>query len=819
VSAQAGTQILGAAQRDLDGDGQPDLTIIDCTFASGQDKVYVYDQLGNMGRGADPHAVTDFYDDVWVFDVGGDGSAELIIDFSTSDGQSEALLYDDVDGDGAVSYRVDGKQVAITESDHWHVRVAGDGDWLLPDGSVNPSLVFDIDGYLLRYLEWGEAAIIAEWVEEQLVTDGTVEWRLEIVDQDGDGAADYQLLRFLPLEPAYAPIFRSTLYVSVSGQRPAPQADAVFWPLLVGKHDYESYNYFDRPPAIAMDWQLAKIDRVGVFGYPTEQGYHVNSRTMWAKGQTNYADFENPMAYYDVAGDQDGRPELFVRLEVFEPLDPFLRVGYRVGGFPDPMVQVDYSWDQDNDGKWDYKVDLGGRHAVTATASFADFAIRTLPYSEVPSWVVEREWDAALLVAAEEEAYWSSEGIAEWNMNRGYRDGRHVEPSKLRSLYLTGITDERPVDDYAEIREGMRGEYSFEYAGRPQLYISAIDGRLHLWGAEAGVWNLGGESEIRYANLDGDAYLDEWRYVEDSVVRKQLNHVHNYLVYAGEQKVVVKEIGVPAALFSTAPPRDHGDWVRLGQELEQRQPQFEPDDFEAMVGRFAGEPIIIEGASISTFRRTESGFRSALELAPSFFARSDPPHALAPVAEPGAYLFANEGGHISVRPLEPVALRASDLQVGEVGEAIRQNAWTLLSCTVRNEGLEDASDVLLCASLSDPGGRTEVLTNTLDLVPGEGTRQVSWDWLPSREGSWELKIMTGCTERLGEGDPPQVLGSMGFDVGPSPAPSLSWLITLGGRVPRAVILLLASLVTVAASGGGLWVLGLEEDPPAEMGDR
>ena len=125
ATAQPGEpiQVFGIAQQDLNGDAQPDVTLIDCAFATAHDRVLVYDQNGDMPVGGQWEQVTDFQDDVWVFDAGADGSAQLIVDFNVEGGKYTALIYDDIDGDGQVGYAVDGKQVTIEESTFWHLKV------------------------------------------------------------------------------------------------------------------------------------------------------------------------------------------------------------------------------------------------------------------------------------------------------------------------------------------------------------------------------------------------------------------------------------------------------------------------------------------------------------------------------------------------------------------------------------------------------------------------------------------------------------------------------------------------------------------------
>ncbi|GEM_PF-656226 len=809
--AQGGIPTFVVRQYDLNGDGRPDMTAVDCAFASSYDRILIFDRAGDMGTGTDVRAVADFKDDVWIFDVGADQTAQLVLMFAQEGGRRAAYIYDDRDGDGAVSYRARPGYVEVTESP-WHVRVVADPDWFLPDGRVNPRLLFQIDGYVLRYLEWGEAAPAPEWARRATVTDGTVDWEIEVADVNGDGIADYQLQRLRRSSPEDANIFRATLYVN---RRPRPHnsyPDALFWPLLVGKHNSEDYNYFDYHPVLSVDWAQAKIYQVGILGYPTEQGYHINSRAPWKKGEVNYANFENPIAYYDLAEDADGRPELVVRLEVFAERDPsFSDEAWLLRGFPRPIVQADYPWDQNNDGRWDYQLSLAGFHPVTPVVEFPDFAVRTVPYGALPDWVMEREWAVATFVVAETAAYWGSEGMLEWEVNRGFRDGQLVEPSGLRNLYMTGLIDEPPLENYAEIRRGMRGEYATDGVGRPTLYWSPVDRRLHLFRAQGGLWNVDGQATVRYADRDGDGYLDEWLYTSDGTIR-QLNVGRGFLLYAGDGEVLLRKADVSPAALTVSPPRNRAEWERLRQILDARPSPLPADDVKGMATQFEGPEVRIEGATVRDVRVTRRGIRFVLEVRPGGRVASDA-WALFPAGlTPGAYVVANEADRWSVRPLTP----AAPVLVSVEGPAAREGEWATLAATVLNAGLEDIRSLPLCAILDGPGGTRQVLTATVPFLPGEGQREVWWDWRPPRAGGWSLTVVADCEGIRGA---PTLLGQARLQVAHQSPLYLHHLLALPARVRGAVVALLVSAVALAGGMMALWLRQKAVPPEADYPAR
>lgn len=797
VQAQEGIPVFGVTQSDLDGDGRPDLTVVDCAFATSRDRILIVDRAGNMGTGSDILAVADFRDDVWIFDVGADGTAQLVLMFRREGDRLLADLYDDRNGDGQVSYRIRPGSVEVTESPNWHVRVMARSDWFLPDGRVNPSLVFHIDGYILRYLEWGEAAPAPDWARKGATTDGGVDWEIEVVDVGDDGIADYQLQRLLALSPPDVNIFRSTLYVN---RKPRPlelYPDALFWPLLVGKHDYEAYNYFDRPPVIAIDWGQAQIERVGVLGYPTEQGYHINSRARWRKEKVNYANFENPMAYYDLAGDADGRPELMVRFEVFAAGDSaFSQEVARLGGLTRPLVQVDYSWDQNNDGRWDYEISIVGFHPVTSVVAFPDFAVQTVPYDEIPDWVTGRDWAVATFVAAEGGGYWSSEGMGDWNVDRGFRNGQLVEPSGLRNLYLTGLIEDPPLENYADIRRGMRGEYATEPVGRPTLYWSPVDGRLHLFGAQGGVWNVDGRARVRYADRNRDGYLDQWEYVATDGRVRQLNVLPGFILYSGDGEVVLKRADVALAAFTVLPPRNSAEWQALQERLKAQPAPVSADDLRSILARWEGPETRIAGALVRDLQVTRRGFRFILHIGPGAQVISSIGEGFVPPSAPGDYRVVWEDGRWSVRPLTPAALGLVSLEV----EAVREGEEATVRTILRNFGLDDARQVPLCALLDGPRGTRRVLTTTLSLLPGEGEREVLWSWRPSTAGTWSVTVVARCE---GEEEGPVLLGTTRVNVARRQPLYVYSFLALAPRVRTIVAGLLAGIVLLA---GGLTVI-------------
>ena len=117
---------------------------------------------------------------------------------------------------------------------------------------------------------------------------------------------------------------------------------------------------------IQIKWNSGTVDGYYLSGYPIASGFHINTNTQWYEGQSNQADFENRMAYYDLANANNGNPDLHIRLESIPQGDAYLR------SLPfTPLEDVRYSWNQSvtSGMTWDYKLGLAGTNPVDVERS------------------------------------------------------------------------------------------------------------------------------------------------------------------------------------------------------------------------------------------------------------------------------------------------------------------------------------------------------------------------------------------------------------------------------------------------------------------
>ena len=791
-------------QQDVDQDGLPDVSIITTSFYSRNDRIVVVDGAQNMVWANDPYQATDFFDDTWIFDANSDGTAQLIIRFGREGRRYSALLYDDMDGDRQVRYRLVQEQVIIEESKFWHVKVESERPWAEWDTQFGADLTFFIDGFNALGLIAGGGP----WARA-IGTDGVVDWEIDIGDLDEDGISDYQLKR--AISPALKGLSLSALHktgitVQARDQAPARHPQTVLWPLLIGELDYENYRYFDYPPAIAVDWQAGAIDQIGILGYPVEAGYHISDRLPLEKHAVNVADFENPMAYYDMAHDEDGWPELQLRFSQAIANDPYFPEFPYTGLVGTPNLEVCYSWDQDNDNRWDYKIDLGGNVPIEEVVEFPDFSVKSVPYEQLVPWVRNRTWDVAMLIFDDRPSP-DSEGMfgKGWHINRGYAEGEMVEPSGVSTEYLTGLIVHPPEENYQEIQDGMRGEYSFRYFDAPKVYLSSLDHQLHLFAAQAGVWNLGQGRIIRYANLDGDAYLDQWQEQRDGVLLQQLNYASGIYVYSGSGVVRLKQSSVNPSLVDSQPPGDYDEWQRLEGHLKANRSTLQAADLAGMLGQLGGAELQIDGATIHDFRVTPKGFRFILELLPGVQILTDEMGLSQSLAAAMVLVVEHDGQELSVRPAAPTSLRAVDLRIKTEDGTARVLEWTTVQAAVRNDGSVDVHSLPVCATFYGPADRRLVITETLSLVPGNGVQSITWDWAPPVSGSWNVHVVPGCGAFENGTGAPELAAETSVQVHGGPAPSVSWLITVGGLVPGGIVLFLLGAGGMAGVVAAIWV--------------
>lgn len=349
--------------------------------------------------------------------------------------------------------------------------------------------------------------------------DGTYDLVVKFADLSGSGKADLQLIMDYPVDNA-AP---NLMYVFDD------DGDGVF-------------NY--------IDWNTLKVEcweKNGISDFYTD--YSGNSTFLKThQVSTELEDlrynWENPFLFYDY--DKDGLTEVAVRFcdnAISDPAsagDGFSRAQHRgwMGWF-----SIGIDMDNDNAAGNDFDFDMtlnytGSRgfnysecvHPLKnmrgkpqADRFFPDPRIRTLTELVFPDRtqafgkVFSGKWESARLVWDEDDDCGRWERVELYDNLDAFQYGHNK-----------GGMDNNPQSDVT----GDRGEWDTDFSGGGNIYVGRFDGRVHLYGAERGVWRMdqntqyyqgfnwtfqksspsGFSATVEYADADGNGFLDTLRY-------------------------------------------------------------------------------------------------------------------------------------------------------------------------------------------------------------------------------------------------------------------------------------------------------------------
>lgn len=748
----------GAGQRVIALDCQPG-------FATAHDRVTIYERGPAVPGGSfDGLNATNA---VWVFDVGAQGRASLIIDFHPDGQNLVADLYDDEDGDRQVSYRlVNGvpvvterpalaprfvrRQLAQQGGEHlayralpanapranprWTVRVVSlEGRWVRDDGSPTMNLDIYVDGPVLA--QWGVESYL-----DRLFTDGHIDFVINVRDPKHDGRPQYEISNAYPNVPDSWGIYRTAIMVNTADDEPLIQG-GIFWPLLgsagalidfaggtlpttllynaQGRNYGIVKGYGQSFPPIQVDWLASKIVYIGEF-VASRGGTHnwfTYSTNRVKPDQVTDPNFESPFAFYKIGNGTDPVPDLEIRAERQVPNDPYAAPQWRGRAYQ----MIRYSWEQQEGQGWTYKLGLLGQHQINTLVQLPGYTLKTIPYAQFPQWVTSNRWDIATFVAIEGGTYNSTEGIYDW------------DPSAVRDKYYAGIGS-APSDPFTQIGAGRRGEYTLNLGTPPWLYFSPIDARLHLLGASAGLYNIDGTRRVEYQSLAANGYIDSWQLFDGNALSQQLYQVPGGLLYAADGQVSLLTAQIQQEVFRTLPPTNRDEWVTLGQQLDANKKGFAADDLAAMFNQFTGQRSTVTGATLSDFRFTDAGYRFVLDLQPGFNLGGFP---VASIGGPGSYVvtYDTTAGRFTAQPLTPAAPAISG-----VGVPKSQTALTPMTLRLQlaNAGNADMSTLPVIVTASRPGRPPIVIVQKPVTLLGGEQPVIEVPWTPPGPGNWTV---------------------------------------------------------------------------------
>ncbi|KAB8139844.1 hypothetical protein F8S13_26435 [Chloroflexia bacterium SDU3-3] len=721
--------------------GSPASTVISCAFAGNTaDRVTVFDRDGDMRDTGNWTTAVDFDHDLWVFDAGGDGTANLIIAFS-QDRDAIAEVYDDQNSDGKVSYHIQDGSIIIDESQFWTVQMRAQGGWWQQGEKINYNLDIAVDGPVMAQESYDRFL-------DRIKNDGHTDFAINVRDPKNIGAPIYDIRTASTDLPENWGLRRVNIAVDEQPHANQQLDYWLFWPFLGTSAEKletsklipfysasgQTYGlvqaYSHRAPPIQVAWSQSKIMFVAELT-PTrakDNGWFIYSHYALRSGETYVPDFEAPFSFYDIANDHDGIPELLVRVEHYLPNDRYFKSN-RLIDFPTTMLR--YSWDQNNDGKWDYSFNgITHKEFAKEDIQLGDLTVHTAPYTSFAQNMTSLPWDVITLAQSMEGGYRGQEGIYTWGILNDLRDN-----------YLLGDTDTPDTSSFQVIDPGFRGEYAIRTDLPARVYISPVDGQLHLLNAQAGLWVIDGQNRVQYRSAAGTPYIDEWRSVQANGVvtsTTQLNVADQYLTLFESKSgtLTLRQAHVTPSLAESTPPTNHEEWLAMGRKLDAAKPAFAPQQVSAMFNQFSGPTQQIQGVQMSDYRATGNSFSFVLKVLPGFTSAGRTLLDLAHIT-PGEYLIRYDGT-FHAEPFVPAEVRATAVEA--VGGAAL--AAQTVHVTLENTGtLALASvPVVLTARL---GETNQVMTATLASVPAHGSTRAQISWTPTKPGEWELSAAAG----------------------------------------------------------------------------
>jgi len=730
-------------QCDFTGDNEPNstITIVDV------DADLVFDR-DNW------RSTIDMDSDIWLFDYQADGVVEILIHFREQGEDVIADIYQAGDTETSLRYNLSGMTVDVEPADRPIVQVMALGGWWQRDGLYNFNLDVTIDGDV-------EGVFEGHVLYELHDTDGEPDTVIKVRDTTGSGRPDHdwRTVFFPPADevPVGTRVIQRTYLTVNTDDSQAPLVPRLPWPHIA----HETYSYLTSSPhrtsepPIQVRWDEGKIHVIGE--YVTSRGnddqWFAYTDAELQSGVRNQPNFEAPFAWYDMAADDDRRPELAVRTVYFPPHDP----EYQGGEIPHPVHNVRYTWDQDNNGFWDYKLALLGRNPIESTVTLPafDLELEMTSYEDLPGYVLDQEWTTATFVVSEENNR-LGEGLYEWDFQAWtelFYNGRVNTPLPLDetgSYDLNNLRFNRAVDEGQEIEAGMRGEYHFVRSGPLTLYFSAIDRRLHLYQAEGGLWNIDNVAKITYDDSSGDGYMDRWFYHEDDVLMQQLYRTDEYIIYNNGDTVQVIAASTEPYVFKTLPPSSTETWQALDRQLNSALNVHRVDVFADMAAQFAEQPTWqINGATLEDFRLLDDGFRFVIELDPGFGWSSELANTRSLNVDaftPGRYVLTWSDGDVTLAPFTPANLEIDTERVTQSVLELRALDQIEMYVPIRNTGLEDVIDGRLYVYNVRPNGDLDLQTEvSFDVYGGEET-QVAFTWSPRYGGEYTLLLEAGMLD-------------------------------------------------------------------------
>lgn len=676
------------------------------------------------------------------------------------------------------------------------------GGWWVRNGKVNYNLNVQVN--TPSYSIWGASYAPGNGFGGSAsgVRPGTPFVSIRVRDPKNTGTPKWDLRELVP--PFSRKAVVRTSYVESECQAPLQHKVGVSpaWPYVAKAGGFEQPVGALRPP-IVVDWATGKVTYFSELVTARNQNcsYTIYSISRLDLGSWNKADFEAPFAFYDLSGKGQGYPNLIIRAEHYPAGDRWSTgVAPNVlNGAPvdSPFEAVRYSWsDHVGNGTCDYKIGVMGNHEYAANTPIASGAasITAPSYSAFPNWVIKRPWPVTTLVSTEGNKYKCTEGIYEWS------------PREVGAPYFLGQDSTPNSDAFKSIRDGLRGEFRIGKGRTPQVYVSPVDNRLHLLGADGGVLNLGERWVLHLENLAGGPYLDSWQLTRSAVkttpgagshgamdVRSlaapasarpaRLVQMGDFLIYSESGQLLIKKANARGAELVTQPPTDQESWrTFIRATATYRKARRNPFNMRGWLDAFSGPSLEVDGATLTNVYgdKGDEGLRFVVSIRkdsrllgglriPAF---SD--------LHPGMYVFSYSPTQqrwerqAATPPKIAARLRSGELVAFQP---------TRISLTISNAGTVDYRGPLTLVIDGNEARSWNQVT-----VPGAGSISLATNWAPNRAGRFTAGLqLRGSLLKL---EPIQVAP----DSAPGPQAILGLGRGTGLLLTGLVLLLSASIV-------------------------
>jgi len=671
-SASNGTSTKGLAESktleyvDLDDDSSPEVLLINFDFTDDglTDRVIVYDRGNDMVQADDWRDAVDYRNDLFVYDSKANGQPELAIDFQMDGSVFVATLYDDRTGN--LSYQLGSSHFQITKPESAAFTVRSSDPWI-QRGKVSYDLYLNVSDPIRSSFTWAQYADRADRVQTSI----------NVSDVDSDGIPDYSIRQIRTDLPQSAGQTRTEAMINNGEESILSPSDGILWPYIGSDGGYIK-PYDEAPPPIKVNWSEGQVMTVGEFvaSRGDEDNHFIYSPDRLTLGGISTLSFEYPFSFYDLAGDDDDRPELQVRMGYYEK-GSRRGLGSYVQRTPTTIGELRYSWDQDNDGEWEYKFGGVGTTQYEDITHIGPYRFPSPGYENLPTWISDNEWRSAVFVVAP-HGFSSTEGIYEGGYGQeGYRKALDFNTSEERI--------------FNETSQGFRLEAADDYNDTPQLYYSPIDDQLHLYGISYGYWNHS-NGEMKYEDLNDDPYVDRWTRSSNGENRSLYASDHG-LMYATSDRVVISESSINESAFETSVPTTTAEWEQLRSEAG-IQPKSNLTDLRSVIDNSDGsltefpELIATGGTTTTNSIRVYARVNEQLSYNGRIF---DSGSSVVVVLDPGGIeIHELTGPNLQ---LSNVHATPSEVELGDpmtVGATITNNGWEEaknISVGIRVDGL------------------------------------------------------------------------------------------------------------------------------------